>query len=65
MPIIDRAERALARHRACRKEMEAQEDFDDGDLLPDRPSSRHGGGGPGTTERDRTGNSCTPDHDGT
>ncbi len=50
MPIIDRAERALARHRACREEMEAQEGFDDGDFLPDRPSSRHGGGEPGTTE---------------
>ena len=50
MPIIDRAERVLARHRACREEMEAQEGFDDGDFLPDRSSSRRGGDAPGTTE---------------
>ena len=50
MPIIDRAERVLARHRAYREEMEAQEGFDDGDFLPDRPSSHHGAGDPGTTE---------------
>jgi len=65
MPIIDRTERALARKRACREAMEAQEGFDDGDFLPDRPFSRHGGGDPGTTERDRTGDARTPGHDGT
>ena len=65
MPIIDPAKRVLAQHCACREEMEAQEGFDDGNFLPDRPSSRHGGGDPGTTGEDRTGDARTPSHDGT